>query len=275
MNTIFSVENPKAAKSTEYGYLNAIHYMAPADTAGVGNLCSHASDGCKALCLGFYSGQAGIVADLENGTNNTRDSRKAKARAFMHDRPQYLNEMAYALAKQVIAAHDLNLLLCVRPNGATDLPFEKYGFALTARTIRKIEQMLARINAAPEMVARVRTICAARPTLLELFYFVQFIDYTKNPSRFKNPPVNLHLTFSRAENNWHLCDLLLRAGHNVAAVFAGGLPATYKGFPVINGDLHDLRHLDPRGGVIVGLTPKGRKAKADKSGFIIREMVPA
>jgi hypothetical protein len=275
MNTIFSVENPKAAKSTDYGYLNAIHYMAPADTAGVGNLCSHASDGCKALCLGFYSGQAGIVADLEHGTNNTRDSRKAKARAFMHDRNGYLNEMVYALANQVMAAYKLDLTLCVRPNGATDLAFEKYGITLAPRTIRKIEQMLIRINAAPEMVARVRTMCAIRPTLHELFYFVQFIDYTKNPSRFKNPPSNLHLTFSRAENNWSLCELLLNAGYNVAAVFAGGLPEQYKGFPVINGDLHDLRHLDPRGGVIVGLTPKGRKAKADKSGFIIREMVAA
>jgi hypothetical protein len=56
----------------------------------------------------------------------------------------------------------------------------------------------------------------------------------------------------------------------VAVVFAGAFPAEYLGFPVINGDAHDLRHLDGRG-VVVALSPKGRKAKADKSGFIVRE----
>jgi len=45
----------------KFGYLNAIHYMAPHTLGGVGNLCPHASEGCKALCLGHYSGQAGMV----------------------------------------------------------------------------------------------------------------------------------------------------------------------------------------------------------------------
>jgi hypothetical protein len=52
-------------------------------------------------------------------------------------------------------------------------------------------------------------------------------------------------------------------------VFAGVFPAEYLGFPVINGDEHDLRHLDGRG-VVVALSPKGRKAKADNSGFVVR-----
>jgi len=62
---------------------------------------------------------------------------------------------------------------------------------------------------------------------------------------------------------------ILQAGGNVAVVFANGLPDRWNGFPVINGDLHDLRHLDPRG-VVVGLSPKGPKAKRDMSGFVIR-----
>jgi hypothetical protein len=45
-------------------------------------------------------------------------------------------------------------------------------------------------------------------------------------------------------------------------------PDTWHGFPVIDGDAHDLRHLDPRG-VVVALSPKGPKAKKDKSGFVI------
>ena len=53
------------------------------------------------------------------------------------------------------------------------------------------------------------------------------------------------------------------------AGWKNGLPKTYLGFRVINGDSHDLRFLDPKG-VIVGLSPKGNKAKKDTSGFVIQ-----
>ena len=52
-----------------------------------------------------------------------------------------------------------------------------------------------------------------------------------------------------------------------AIVFRNQLPKTYKGFNVVNGDLHDLRFLDPRNS-IVGLKAKG-KAKTDMSGFVL------
>jgi hypothetical protein len=45
--------SPKAVKAQAYGYLNAIHYLAPADTSGK-NLCPKASAGCKAICLGWH-----------------------------------------------------------------------------------------------------------------------------------------------------------------------------------------------------------------------------
>jgi hypothetical protein len=53
-------------------------------------------------------------------------------------------------------------------------------------------------------------------------------------------------------------------------VFAGTMPEAWNGFRVINGDEHDLRHLDPKG-VVVGLTPKGNKARHDMSGFVVRQ----
>jgi hypothetical protein len=46
---------------------------------------------------------------------------------------------------------------------------------------------------------------------------------------------------------------VLRAGGNVAVVFAGEFPREYLGRKVVNGDLSDLRHLDERGGVIIGV----------------------
>ena len=77
----FSVDSPKAVKAQAYGYLNAINYMAPASTAGVGNLCPHASAGARALpwLVQRTSGHA-RNAKLETGTNAARASRQRKAR---------------------------------------------------------------------------------------------------------------------------------------------------------------------------------------------------
>ena len=101
---------------------------------------------------------------------------------------------------------------------------------------------------------------------MDAFPTVQFYDYTKRLGR--HVPANYHLTYSRSETNELDCRLALREGLNVAVVFAGALPATYLGRPVVTGDESDLRFLDPNG-VIVGLTPKG-DAKQDCSGFVVR-----
>lgn len=50
-NRIFSVDSAKAVKAQGYGYLNAIHYMAPADVAGMGDLCPSRTPGCTASAL--------------------------------------------------------------------------------------------------------------------------------------------------------------------------------------------------------------------------------
>lgn len=237
-NRLLSVDSPKAEKAIKYGYLNAIHYLAPFDSAGVGNLCPDATEGCKALCLGIYSGQASMVKDLENGTNTVRESRKAKAVMFMRDRETYLGHIEKQISKLVSKAKKNILIPCVRLNGSSDIAFERMRYG-------------------PD-----------RLTLLERFPKVRFVEYTKSVNRMRNAPRNLSLTFSRSETNETQCLELLSEGHNVAIVFGSGLPETWNGYPVINGDLHDLRQLDPKG-VVVGLSPKGSKAKRDKSGFVL------
>jgi hypothetical protein len=222
--TIFSTDSAKAAKASGYGYLNAIHYMAPHSSAGVGNLCSNASPQCIALCLGMYSGQAAIVSDLVNGTNATRESRKKKARLFMSNRAAYMNEMARAIVKIIHKAKRENLTPCIRPNGSTDIPYERIRFYLEPKTIAKLEPLTGKLR-------RVENV-----TLLELFHWVQFVDYTKNPNRLGKAPANLDLTLSYSGNNSDACVDALLAGHNVAIVFHGGLPESFAGFPVINGD---------------------------------------
>lgn len=238
-NRIFSFDdNAKAAKAAAYGYLNAIHYLAPHTMGGAGNLCGDASPACIALCLGWFSGHAAI-----GESNNVRDSRIAKTRRFMHDRKAYLDDVVRSiegLQRQAIAR---KVKLCVRLNGSSDIPWEA-----------------------------IKT--ADGRTLLELFPDVQFVDYTKSAKRALRHargemPANYHLTFSRSEVNESAAREVLAAGGSVAVVSTLARPARYLDAPTIDGDKHDLRHLDGRG-VIVWLSPKGAVANRDSSGFVVR-----
>jgi hypothetical protein len=262
---IFSTDSAKASKAGEYGYLNAIHYMAPHDSAGVGNLCSHASWQCIALCLGTHSGQAAMVSDLENGTNATRESRKLKARLFMGQRQEYMNRLARDIVKLERKAEREGLTLCVRLNGSTDIAWERISFVIDDKTSRAMQPPL---GVSHPRAGRVMT-------LLQLFPHIQFVDYTKNPNRMGKTPSNLHLTLSYSGDNLAACLAALKRGQNVAVVFGEGLPRDWHGHSVIDGDLHDLRHLDPicpngERGIVVGLSPKGLTAKRDTSGFVVR-----
>jgi len=253
----FSVDSPKAIKAAKFGYLNAINYMAPYDSAGVGNLCPDATEGCRNLCLGRESGQAAMVSRA-TGTNGVRDSRERKARYFMAERQSFMAEMLLHVARNARLAQRLGLTLAVRPNGSTDVAWEGIRLFVTP----EFAAQLSRISGL--------AVTSGLHSLFTAFPTIQFLDYTKSARRMKRQlPANYDLTFSRSETNEADCLEVLASGRNVAIVFGGGLPATWRGYPVINGDEHDLRHLDPRG-VVVGLTPKGLKAKRDTSGFVLR-----
>ena len=95
-----------------------------------------------------------------------------------------------------------------------------------------------------------------------------FYDYTKTLGKVrKYANTNYVLTFSRSETNHSECVEALQLGANVAAVFAAGLPSTYMGAAVVDGDASDIVMLENKG-VILGLTAKG-KAKKDDSGFVV------
>jgi hypothetical protein len=159
----------------------------------------------------------------------------------MEDNKAFMAEMNYHVHAMVRKAKREALTLVVRPNGSTDVKWEN---------IKNADGL----------------------SIFEQFPEVQFVDYTKTMQRMLNPnkPSNYHLTFSRSETNEHEAIHVLANGHNVAVVFGHGQPATYLGHRVIDGTEHDLRHLDPSP-VIVGLDPKGKKAKNDTSGFVVRD----
>ena len=117
------------------------------------------------------------------------------------------------------------------------------------------------------------------PELFSKHQSIQFYDYTKLPERALASlrpgwPTNYHLTFSRSENNEADCRQILAAGGNVAVVFPQDrFPAEYLGAPVIDGDVTDLRFLDPSP-VIIGLKAKNRFGRADATGFVVRLPLP-
>jgi hypothetical protein len=231
----FSLDNPKAIKAQKLGWLNAINYMAPHKLAGVGNLCPDASPGCIALCLGVTSGNAALYPTVLK-------SRIAKAQWFMHDRKAFMTHAARHIRRAQAAAARAKQKLCVRMNGATDIAWES-------------------LHVQGEL------------SLVAQFPDIQFVDYTKSVKRALahargQLPANYHLTFSRSETNEAQCLEVLAAGGNVAVVSALPRPAAWQGYPTVDGDQHDLRHLDPFG--VVWLSPKGAKAKATKSGFVLR-----
>ena len=116
---------------------------------------------------------------------------------------------------------------------------------------------------------------------------VRTYDYTAWAPSDREPIHGYDLTYSAKEESHtsgSYLESLLLGGHNVALPFTTrkgeDLPSWHTFdtprdrysilFPVIDGDLSDDRTEDPKGdmGVIIGLRAKGRKGKADTSGFI-------
>ena len=129
-----------------------------------------------------------------------------------------------------------------------------------------ILKLACRVNVLSDLVRLANLLAEKHPR-------VQFSDYSA--IRNARPgPTNLHRTYSRKEtwkDEW--VHTMVEASKNVSIVFYGGdLPDTWQGIPVINGDTHDARWLDPPG-VIVGLKRKGNKTAqraAIESGFAVR-----
>lgn len=233
---LLSKGDAKTVKGEFAGYLTGILYLAPYNLSGR-NVCPHASEGCAAACL-FSAGMGAF--------SNVQDARIAKTRAFFKDPKAFVETLAQDIEALKRKAARLGLSPCVRLNGTSDLPWENLGGQLGVCLMRR-------------------------------FPDVAFYDYTKNPARVRawlegRMPANYSLTFSRSECNGETALELAKAGANVAAVFAtkkgSNLPKVWGGRPVIDGDVNDLRFLDPKGR-IVGLRAKG-KAKQDDSGFVIQ-----
>jgi len=238
--TLLTAGNAKIVKGEKLGYVTKGIHLAPANLSGY-EVCQWRSKGCTMACLNTAG---------RGRMQNTQDSRIAKTKLFFEQKLAFMEKLAKEISSSIKSAVKKEMTAVFRPNLTSDLTWEN------------IED-------------------ANGQTLMQKFPDIQFYDYTKSfmrmaqfiskqkmnvPTDGKDFPENYHLTFSASEHNQKLVEMVLEMGGNVAIVFRGQLPKTWKGFEVINGDENDLRFLD-KSGVVVGLIEKGL-AKKDETGFV-------
>lgn len=230
------------------GWMTAVQYLAPHKDAGVDhlNVCPYASPGCASTCI-TSTGQMVYSTHVEARVKRTLRWFLFPERTAQAFNGETLMHMGKAYARGYRPA--------VRMNGTSDWPFwtERHG--------------------------------------IDLDLSVRRYDYTK---RSPSEPLvaahrrGWHMTYSLSEQPLSMAyaKQWQRHGVNVALVVSGPLGSTrtiakqvaailvergeLAGRPVIDGDAHDLRFLDPAVGGWIVLAAKGGKAKRDKTGFVVR-----
>jgi hypothetical protein len=173
--------------------------------------------------------------------NSVQNARIAKTRFYYDHQQAFLLSFAADVWTLRNKAKKQGFTPLVRPNGTSDIPYENL-------------------------------IVHDGKNIFELFPDVQFYDYTKHPSRnlVGKTPGNYDLTYSFSAITPKPISIKGLTNHNnsrVAVVFQkqGDIPDNFRGWPVIDGDNTDVRHIEPKS-VVVALYAKG-KAKRDLTGF--------
>lgn len=207
--------------------INGILYLAPHSVAGFKTVCASSSPGCRDACL--YSAGRGAFESVQA-------ARIEKTRRWFEDRGAFINDLEADIDRAIKRAKRKKLPLYIRLNGTSDLP--------------------------------------ALWTSLKRFSGINAYDYTKHPFKAYRKAIeqqHIDVNFSLDERDrWKVAQEYLEAGQRVAVVFdlkkSAPMIDEWRGVPVIDGDVSDLRPLDDNG-VIVGLRAKG-KARQDQSGFV-------
>lgn len=250
--TVLTVSGqPKTSKSLDAGLVTAVVHLLPAteydkarvrlglDPLGV-NLCPFAGE-CRAPCLNT-AGRGGIPMTSYAGSafsNNVQRGRYRRTDLYFTDPTGFEGAVLLDLDKVARFAGEHGYQLGIRWNGTSDIDYT---------------------DAHPALVSHAKALG-----------YEQY-DYTKRPVSY-DPTAPVRLVYSLDAGWWRerRAEQYLKAGGTVAVVFAvkpgKPLPATWSGFPVIDGDLTDLRSRDPVG-VVVGLRAKGAARALPVGGFV-------
>lgn len=189
------------------------------------------------ICAG--SKAADCMADCLKGAgrgvmSNVQDARQWRTDLWLSDRDRFLDLLREDLTTFVRRTIKTGMQPIARLNVLSDISWEDYG----------IPQQF------PELT---------------------LYDYTKRAKRLGNTPENYRLMFSYSGAAAYQTQvkIALKTDAPIAVVFRGGMPKTFLGRPVIDGDKSDLFNTDARL-KIVGLKLKGgRRIQASRSPFIV------
>jgi hypothetical protein len=182
---------------------------------------------CKNACLNT-AGLGGVYPSIQK-------ARQRKTDLFLNDRNEFMRQLFADIVKIEKHCIKKGKTPAIRLNGTSDIQWE-----------------IIKVNGL---------------NVFDTFPNTTFYDYTKIPNRKVSNIKNYSLTWSYSEANKKYSNYFNTVPNNSAVVFRDKLPERFKGKKVINGDLTDLRFLDPKN-IIVGLKAKGQ-AKKDYSGFVI------
>lgn len=232
--SILSCESdPKTIKGSSLGYLTAIAYLAPTYVTCPYSKIAH----CDIACLNTAG---------RGGMNNVQRVRHDRTKCYFEDNAVFMQLLRLEIRSHIRRAARRGMKPSIRLNGTSDIDW------------------LDVIKEYPE---------------------VQFYDYTKHLGRLRqgfpwntaNYEVTLSWSSASPVYMEQVSEILRsRPDQNVAVVFRDRetvqkYVGTYMlgGRKVIDGDLTDLRFLDPKGSVIA-LYAKGR-AVDDSTGFVLDE----
>jgi hypothetical protein len=219
--TTKSVKHKKAGK---FGELTYALYLAPAKTSGY-EVCPGRTAECTEVCLN-ESGMNTMVRNDKGDVIN--DCRITKTRLFFEHREFFMKWLVYEIKAAQRKAIRMTYQFSIRINNTSDISPED--FQLNGQNI------------------------------LQMFPEVQFYDYTKVASRVDLMKIynNYDVTFSYTGYNLTKCQEMLLNKIRVAVVFKN-VPENFMGYPVVDGDMNDLRYRDEA--VIIGLKYKRVRTK--------------
>jgi hypothetical protein len=226
----------KHKKAYKYKELVYTIYFAPARSCGY-EACPGRTKECTAACLNM-SGHNRMDAKHEM----INKSRIKKTKLFFEEREFIVRWIIEEITNGIMKANRLGYEFSVRLNNTSDISPEDFYI---------IEY-------------------GTKKNILQLFPEVMFYDYTKQINRIEllKKYSNYDLTYSFNGYNIDICMGMLRRNIRVAIVFNGVLPETFLDYPVIDGDLYDMRYRD-KTNVICGLHYKKTRTKLTTNKFVI------
>lgn len=233
----------KMEKSGYLGFLSVVLHLQAAFSLNGFNTCPWSTVGCRKVCLQ----NAGRMR-----FGGAFFARLWRTILFLEHRDFFFTLLIKELESAKKSAARKNLGYTIRLNGTSDISWENY----------KIGEK----------------------TLFEIFSDCVFYDYTKSADRALSVKIpNYRLVYSHNEkSDLQVEKTILDRGGLIAMVFntkkSADLPTGFEiektRYPVLDGDLSDLRHLDPAGSIVglrykLAFDKKTRKAIAPPAGFVV------